>query len=221
MSWLSNLLGVDADLTQTGLRGSYTGLGGTDDPLKAPADTTESDINSLLQKLNGLRDSLYSDTESSGADFLSKMKGERSQRLTDLSALLREREGQVFDENQPGILEGLSSRGLLHSSGVGEAMARERGRLAAASDFALQKQSLDDLDAEQKIAEDIQNRLFGIKSGGLSESTDLWKSGLERKYGLQDMQTQMALAEKIAGMSNNSNTLSGLLQLLPQLASLF
>ena len=121
------------------------------------------------KKLKSLRDS----AKTIGEEYLTKFKDERTTRRGELAKLLQEQSENAFSENQPGILEDLSGRGLLHSSGVGDSLAKERGRLAKLESQALQNQDLADLDAEQGLESAIMNRTLGYNDADVQRGFSL------------------------------------------------
>lgn len=119
---------------------------------------------------------LIAESEKLGNEGLSKFKSERASRRMALANLLKEKGDYAFSENTPAIYEDLSARGLLHSTGAGEALAKERGRIERETGFQLQGQELADLDAEQQIANAIIERTLNLKT-----------NGLERDFSLDDV----------------------------------
>lgn len=129
----------------------------------------------------------------------------RSQRLTDLSAFLTNEENRKFSQSQPGIYEDLNARGLLRSSGLGEALAREKAKLAGDSASVLAQQGLTDRDAEIQGIKDI-----------LSRTQQFQTSGLERKFTLEDFEREKATARELGAnyapsVKGGSSVLSGIL----------
>ncbi len=120
----------------------------------------------------------------------------RAGRLNDLKTLLSQQEDRQFSENAPGIYEDLNSRGLIQSSGLGEALAREKAKLAANTNDQLTQQGLADRDADVSGIGDILSKLQSFQT-----------SGLERKFTLQDFQNEADLAQKLG--ATNAPTIAG------------
>lgn len=132
-------------------------------------------------------------------------KSIRGQRLTDLSDLLTKQENQKFSLEQPGIYEDLNSRGLLRSSGLGEALAKEKSKLAGESANTLLQQGLTDRDADIQGIQDI-----------LARTQQFQSSGLERKFTLEDFQREADLSKSLGAgyaptVKGGNSVLSGVL----------
>lgn len=126
-------------------------------------------------------------------------KSIRSSRLTDLAALLTKEEDRKLNLEQPGIYEDLNTRGLLRSSGLGEALAREKSKLAGESANVLATQGLTDRDAEISGIQDI-----------LARTQQFQTSGLERKFTIEDFnreaETARALGSQYAPQVKGGNS---------------
>ena len=110
--------------------------------------------------------------------------------LDELGSLLTQRSAQQFSENAPGILEQLNTRGVLRSSGTGEALAREQARLEQENQYNLAQTALG---YGQANMDDIANML-GRQQG--------WQSaGLQARLGLEDAEAQKQLAITLAELS--------------------
>jgi hypothetical protein len=129
----------------------------------------------------------------------------RSGRLTDLAGLLSKQEDQKFSQDSPGIYEDLNSRGLLRSSGLGDALAREKAKLAGDSANTLMQQGLTDRDAQIQGIQDI-----------LARTQSFQTSGLERKFTLEDFQKEADLSKSLGAnlaptVKPGNSVLSGVL----------
>lgn len=113
-------------------------------------------------------------------------RGIRAQRLTDLQALLTKQNDRQFSENAPGVYEDLNSRGLLRSSALGDALAKERAKLEAGTAEQFAQQGLTDRDAD----------ISGIDK--ILQSTQSFQtSGLERKFTLEDFNRESDIARTL------------------------
>jgi hypothetical protein len=148
------------------------------------------------EKLN----TLYGEAETSGKSFLEGIKGEREKRYSDLASLLSGMSDRAFDENNPAILEDLSARGLLHSSAVGDSLAKERARIQQTTQDTLRMQALSDLDYEQNLAKSLEERLYGLKTTGLDAFKGYNDAGLQRAFSLTDFYAQGRQAKQLAQM---------------------
>jgi hypothetical protein len=128
-----------------------------------------------LEKLKSKKkiDALKTEAKGIGEEYVGKFKDERKTRRSELAKLLGEQSETAFSTNQPGILEDLSARGLLHSSGTGDALAKERARLATLESQALRGQELSDLDTEQSLQQAIMDRTLGYGDANLERSFSL------------------------------------------------
>lgn len=110
----------------------------------------------------------------------------RGQRLKDTAAFLSSEEDRKFGEAQPGIYEDLNKRGLLRSTGLGDALAREKAKLSGESAAVLAQQGLSDRDAEVGGIKDI-----------LAKSQQFQTSGLERRFTLEDFNREADMAKAL------------------------
>lgn len=129
----------------------------------------------------------------------------RTQRLSDLGDLLTKRENTQFSQDTPGIYEDLNSRGLLQSSELGNSLAKERAKLAAASADTLTSQGLTDRDAQIQSISDI-----------LGRSQQFQTSGLERRFTLEDFNREQDAAKALGSqyapsVKSGNSVLSGAL----------
>lgn len=129
----------------------------------------------------------------------------RTQRLTDLAGLLTKQSNDQLNVDSPGIYEDLNSRGLLRSSGLGEALAREKAQLATTNANTLTQQGLTDRDAQIQGIQDI-----------LAQTQSFQTSGLERKFTLEDFQKEADLSRQLGAsyapqIQGGKSVLSGVL----------
>jgi hypothetical protein len=92
----------------------------------------------------------------------------RQQGLVDLTKLLTDRDDRLFKEAIPQISEDANAKGLLTSSGYGEALAREKARLASGTSEAIAMQGLSDRDLDVNSIASILSKQQGFQSDGLS-----------------------------------------------------
>jgi hypothetical protein len=129
----------------------------------------------------------------------------RTSKLTDLSKFLGSEEDRKFNLDAPGIYEDLNTRGLLRSSELGNALAREKSKLAGDSMATLTQQGISDRDASIQGISDI-----------LGKTQQFQSSGLERRFTLDDFQREAdqarALGSQYAPQVKGGNSvLSGVL----------
>src|SRR6185295_9036089 len=121
---------------------------------------------------------IFSDRGQSELEAL-RQKFQLNKQLGGLNTLLGTEANRQFDLSQPGIYESLNSKGLLGSSAVGEALAKEKANLEGQREFTLGQAQLGGLDAIRQI-----------QTGGLS-----------RQFSLEDFNSQANLAREIAAAS--------------------
>jgi len=109
--------------------------------------------------------------------------------IQDLSQFLAGEEQRKFKEAVPGIQEGLNTQGLLRSSALGQAMARQRGQLGAETQSALLAQGLSDREAQLAQTEQILGSRLGAQ-----------QAGFEREISLEDIEREQDLARQLAAM---------------------
>lgn len=110
----------------------------------------------------------------------------RDERLRDLAGLLSAEEERKFEATTPLIAESAQSAGLLRSSALGEALARERSNLAAQSAFELARVGLEDRDLEVQGIQDI-----------LANRQLLQSQALERAFSIEDFEREAQIARDI------------------------
>lgn len=114
----------------------------------------------------------------------------RKDRRAELATLLSQQADNEFKLSQPEIAEESNSAGILYSSGYGNALAKEKGRISTARDLQLAQQALTDTDA------DIAGRQQVDALGRVYKD-----SGLSRNFSLQDFAREGAVAKEIGGAS--------------------
>lgn len=108
------------------------------------------------------------------------------QRMDQLRGLLTQQEDQQFDLAKPGIYEDLNTKGLLRSSGLGTALAKEKAALSASTNNQLSQTALGDTDRQIKSIADI-----------LAQQQSFQTSGLERRFTLEDFNKEANLAKSL------------------------
>jgi hypothetical protein len=162
-----------------------------EDMVSTPVIPTEAEA-AEAKKDKDLED--YINTQKDlGETNLAKTKAERADRRSKLATQLAGMRDTAFKENVPGIQEGLSSQGLLHSSALGTELAKEQGRLQTRSEELMNTQELSDLDYEQML-----------RSGILGEELATRTASMNRDFSLQDWSRNAALAREIAKMQADS-----------------
>lgn len=159
-------------------------------PANISKDERDSFINDIPSDIDLLSDRGTLEREA----LRTKFSNNRS--ISSLSDLLANENTRQFELATPGIEEDLNSQGLLHSTALGEALAREKAKLVGQSDFTL---------GQAKLASDQQ--VNDIRLGGVS-----------RQFSLDDFAKQTALARELAqmqidssGKSSGGNPLAGAL----------
>jgi len=164
----------------------------------------QSQANQALKQQQALRDQAI--TGKGGLqDIIGQQQQIRNQGISSLGQQLGSEADRQFSLDQPGIYEDLNARGLLRSSALGDALARQKSiyagdianRLGQAQLANTQQGAADlsQLSAARLASTDadvqaIQQNLLG--------SNQLQQSGLSRQFGLSDFQTQAMLAREIA-----------------------
>lgn len=108
-------------------------------------------------------------------------------RLDELRQLLAAEEGRKFNMAIPDIAESAQAQGFLETSGFGNALARERTRLAGDTAFRLSDQALKDRDIELGGIDKAVNARTGLQTGGL-----------ERQFSENDLTRSERLARELA-----------------------
>lgn len=107
-------------------------------------------------------------------------KSARQAMLDDLTGLLEQSNTRQFNEAAPEIYEDLNSRGIFHSSGVGQALAKEKGRLASISGEQLALQGLRDRETNLGEITGAEEAYLGGREGALN-----------RRFSLEDFDRQV------------------------------
>lgn len=143
---------------------------------QAPMQRTEAGVRQLI-----------GETEEGSRGTLEEQKAIQAQRLQELSQFLAAEEGRKFNQAIPEIAETAQGQGFLETSGFGNALARERVRLAGDTSARLTEQGLADRD-------------FEVGSlGAIGENKNqLLVGGLERKFSLEDLDRSEALSRELA-----------------------
>lgn len=118
---------------------------------------------------------------------LERQKAIQDQRLKDLASFLSAEEGRKFNQAIPEIAETSQAQGFLETSGFGNALARERVKLAGDTSARLTEQGLADRDFE-----------VGSIGATTAGTRDLLTGGLERKFSLDDLDRSEALSRELA-----------------------
>lgn len=124
-------------------------------------------------------------------ETLTQQKEIQKNRLGELATLLGEQEKRQFNESVPELAGNAQTAGFLETSGFGNALARERARLAGNTQTVLGLQALDDRDFEVNAIGDIAKNLNSFQT-----------AGLERQFGLQDRDYSENLAKELARLAN-------------------
>lgn len=154
--------------------------------------------------LQGLLEKQTKDTETfresqrqRGLSEIEGISNIRRTRRDELAKILSSQVDQDFKNAIPQIAEDANTKGILTSTGYGEALARERSRLSERSNLELAKTGLSDLDAEASLRESLA--AGGLDSGQQSELARL--SG-ERNV----LSTRLSGAERALTTSQGSET---------------
>ncbi len=118
---------------------------------------------------------------------LEEQKGIQKSRLSDLATLLAQQEHTKFNQAIPEIAETAQGQGFLETSGFGNALARERTKLASDTAYRLGEQGLADRDFEVNAVGDINKNTQNVET-----------AGIERRYGLEDLTRSEQLARELA-----------------------
>lgn len=110
----------------------------------------------------------------------------RQQYLNDLSGLLVQQQQQQMSEAAPGIYEDLNSRGLLRSSELGNAMAREQRGLQAQTANQLAQYGIQGQTADLGNYQTIQNNY-----------NDSRNTALNREFSIEDYNRQVATGKEL------------------------
>jgi hypothetical protein len=177
-----------------------------------------------FEELLGRTREEFAGLQERGRGVLEESLGRRRQRLEELRGILGEEQERAFEESQPEILEDLERRGLLRSTDVGRAFAKERGRLEELSESALARQALEDVEFETGGLQE----LFGLEQRGVGAELGLGRERLGAELGvaaeplarfreLADFRRQEKLAKELgeqAGKAGRRQRRTGLLSSL-------
>lgn len=125
--------------------------------------------------------------ESKSRSILGEQAGLAKTRLNDLASLLAKTQDSQFNRDIPGIAETAQGKGMLETSGFGNALANRYKELTAQTSEELAKQGLADRDLEIKGLSDI-----GVNSNNLGTAT------LERQFSNEDLTRSEQLAKYLA-----------------------
>lgn len=149
-------------------------------------------------------------------DILGQQAAIRNQGISSLGQSLDQEANRQFSLDQPGVYENLNARGLLHSSALGEALARQKSvyagdianRLGQAQLANTQQGAVDlsQLSAARMASTDADVQAI---QQNLLNSNQLQQSGLSRQFGTQDFATQANLARQIAASQQPQSTGGG------------
>lgn len=141
-------------------------------------------------------------------DVIGQQSQIRNQGISALQQSLDQEANRQFSLDQPGIFEDLNARGLLHSSALGDALARQKSLYAGdvanrigQAQLANTQQGAADLDklSAARLASTDQD-VSAIQQA-LLNSNQLQQGGITRQFGLSDFATQANLARQIAAAS--------------------
>lgn len=93
--------------------------------------------------------------------------------LSDMSKLLQEQQAAQLSDKVPGIYEDLNSRGLLHSSAVGNSLAIEQAKMARDTSNQLAQQGLEFNKQYTQGIGNIQSNFSGQQNQALSRAFNL------------------------------------------------
>lgn len=111
---------------------------------------------------------------------------QRKQYLSDLSDVLMKAQNQQFSEDNPAILEDLNSRGLLRSSELGNALAREQKSLSATTANNLAQYGIEGQTADLNDLKGIQDTYNQARN-----------SALQRQFSVEDYAKQVQTGKEM------------------------
>lgn len=117
----------------------------------------------------------------------------RQEALNKLGTMLTGRTTQLMNDRMPGVYESLNSRGLLMSSELGNATAREARTIEEANQQMLAQTQL----GNESLSLEEQGQMLGRLQGFQS-------AGLQARLGLEDAEAQKQLAITLAELSKPS-----------------
>jgi hypothetical protein len=110
----------------------------------------------------------------------------RKQYTGELANILNTENERQFKLDQPGILEDLNARGLLNSSGVGDALAKRRQELAGAAETQLAQANLADKES-----------VLPLYRNAIQTQQNFQSAGIQRDFSLDDFLRQTNAAIQI------------------------
>jgi len=150
------------------------------------------------QKASDLAAQTIEKNKALGAESSTKRATMRAELLNAL-----QKQGETnFSLEQPGILEDLSSRGLLRSSGVGTALATEKGNIQKQIADAMAVQGAKDSGLDDWI---LQNAA-GLNAEDFANQFALQTAGTGRNYSLDDLLASTIQANNIADTAKETQS---------------
>lgn len=150
-----------------------------------------------------------------GENLIGKVKGHQAASDEQLLKALLSTADQQFDLNKPEILEDLSARNLLHSSGVGTALAREKRNLNQSIANALMAKHSSDENNLSNFEKDIYSNATGLNEKNFGNQFNLDVANMQRGFSLDDyinnftQATNMARTQSDATQKASENALWG------------
>lgn len=196
------------------------------------SDQYEIEKQALRQKFEadksqGVQEGLKTKALGSLADILAQQKQVRSGGINDLQTSLDAEADRQFSLSQPGIYEDLNRRGLLESSGLGEALAKQKKIYAGDVANRLGEAKYANTEAEaaglgaygQAQLAGSADQIQGIRDT-LAGTLGLQQQALSRRFGQEDFAMQSQLARQLAAeqrdyqdnQQTGGNVLGGILQ---------
>ena len=118
----------------------------------------------------------------------------RRERRKELANLLTKQADESFQLSQPEIAEAANSAGILASSGYGEALAKEKARLATDRENKLAEAALTDVDQDISGIQGVENLGRGYRDSGMS-----------REFSLEDFAREGEVSKEVAAMQTPSS----------------
>lgn len=147
------------------------------------AGPAQKDVDQLLKEAE-LQKSLSTQTAQEQAD-------QRQQQLSNLANLLATQQAKDLKTEMPGIYEDLNTRGLLRSSALGTAAAREAAKLSAQTSTTL---------GQQAIANTAQSTAdLGNIEGAYQAARN---SALGRQFSIEDYLRQLEGSKQLGAIVN-------------------
>lgn len=143
------------------------------------------------------------------AQAANERASKRQQYLQDLSGILQQQQDRVFKEDSPGIYEDLNSRGLLRSSELGNALAREQKSLSGTTSEQLSKYALDANTQDLGDLKTIQDNYNQARNSALQRQFSVEDYNKQIQAG-KDMGEQYAKLTPNQGKSGSPVTAAGI-----------